>query len=182
MSIYNLKKALPAVVPVAVTACSVTASAPRQSASMRLNWGGMVEEEVLDASLLVFWCMLAVILIAAAVMMITFIRTRNFMRDALTATARIDDVKPLGRGLVAAAISFPDATGRTVESAVAVPALDHHAGEMIDIVFRRSDPADVRLNSFMSLWIVPLLCGEAVLLTAVVLAALLYAGVARLPV
>jgi hypothetical protein len=142
----------------------------------------MAEEEFLDASRLVFWGMLIVILIAAVATMVTFLRMRGFMLDALTATARIDDIKPLGKGLARADISFPDAVGRTAQAALAVPAIDHNAGDVIDVVFRRDDPSDVRLNSFMSLWMVPLLCAEAVLLTLLVLGALLYAGVAQLPI
>lgn len=141
----------------------------------------MVEEEIVEGSGFLFWALLVIILAELAVMAFTFAKTRRFMREALTASARIDDIQPLRKGLAAAAISFPDGMGRTVEAAVAVPALDHHAGDMIDVVFRRDDPSDVRLNSFMSLWIVPLLYGEAVLLTVLVLGALLYAGVARLP-
>jgi hypothetical protein len=142
----------------------------------------MGEEAAFDVSRLVFWVMILGIVIAAAGTAIQFGRTRRFMRDALTAMARIEDVQPLSKGLSTAFISFPDALGRTVDAAVAVPALDHHAGEMIDIVFRRDEPRDVRLNSFMSLWIVPLLWAEATLLLALILGAFLYSGIARLPI
>ena len=58
----------------------------------------MGEEAAFDVSRLVFWVMILGIVIAAAGTAIQFGRTRRFMRDALTAMARIEDVQPLSKG------------------------------------------------------------------------------------
>ncbi|HEU5483673.1 MAG TPA: DUF3592 domain-containing protein, partial [Microlunatus sp.] len=122
------------------------------------------------------------------------LQTRSFLADAVSATGTVvalverescsteEDEDGRSRRtcttLYAPRILFTTADGRDIEyvSATASSPASYHPGEQVELRYRPEDPHDVRISSYVELWLAPTIVGGIGGIFAVVAGILLGVG------
>jgi len=106
----------------------------------------------------VFTALVACVLLCVAI--VSTLRTAEFDAGALRATATVLPASG-GGSMTRPAAEFTDASGRAWRVRLRVrsnpPA--HHAGEQVDVLYHREDPADARFDTFVERRLLALLSG-----------------------
>lgn len=114
--------------------------------------------------------------------LVFFIDIKRFVANARTVKARITKLEAYNKG-TRAYICFKDPFGKEITTKIMISgSKKYKANDEIEVLSHKDNPALVRLNSFMSLWMLPLFTAQAAVILAIAIGVLLYMDVFKFPV
>ncbi|MDB2415314.1 DUF3592 domain-containing protein [Rickettsiales bacterium] len=142
-----------------------------------------MEEILNDSGKIIFLCLCFAILSEMAVGIFLFIRTQSFMARAITAMAKIKDVKTYrsqNGTYTKLSVEYKDGLGSEYEKQV-TGSKDNQIGEEVEILYDPENPEKVKANNKFQIFIIPCAMMAGSLMLVVILFALISQGVAKLP-
>lgn len=140
----------------------------------------MINEILNDSAKLIFVALCFLMLQELMTAFVLLNRTKQFVANARTVKAKITKLEFDGKG-TKAHISLQDSLGKWIDTTIMVPANKYKETEEIEVLSHKDKPAQVKFNSFLSLWILPAAMFQAVIMTGIVLGILISMDVAKLP-
>lgn len=140
----------------------------------------MIDEILNDSGKLIFIAISLLIIFELVLALVLFTKTKKFLRNSKPAKAIITKLEPFKKG-ARSHISFQDYIGRAVNTNIVVPAQKYKENEEIEILYLKDKTNKVRVNSFLSLWILPIAMLQSGIMLGVALAVLVSLDIAKLP-
>lgn len=140
----------------------------------------MLNEFLADPAKQIFAVLSFLMVIELIVAFVFFNVAQEFVRNARTVKASVTGLETLQKGM-RAAILLKDPMNREIATTIIVPAGKYKVNDEIELLSHKENPARVKFNSFLSLWLLPVAMLQGVVAIGIVLAVLISTGVARSP-
>ena len=140
----------------------------------------MLQEILHDDAKMIFCAVAFAMFINIVPAFISLVLVKKFIANARVVKAKIVKLESLG-DRDKAHVVFRDALGREVSAALAVPSKTYKENDLVEILSHKDKPAKVKLNSFMALWVYPVVLFASVAAAALALMALVSVQIAKLP-
>lgn len=140
----------------------------------------MLNDFLADPAKQIFAVLSLLMVLELIVAFVFFNIAQQFVRNARTVRAKITGLEPLQKGMKAA-ISLKDPMNKEIETTIIVPTTKYKVNDEIELLSHKENPAKVKFNSFLSLWLMPVAMLQGVVVLGIALGVLTSMGVARFP-
>jgi len=139
-----------------------------------------MDEILHDQAKLIFVVTACLVLFNLVMAVVCFLYTKEFIAHSTLVKAKITNIETKN-GSTTAHLSFKDSTGQAVHTSVMIPQNKYTQDSEIELLVRNDNPAKIKLNTFITLWILPLAGLQGAVVVTVVIAIFVHMHIAKWP-
>ncbi|MBI1276220.1 DUF3592 domain-containing protein [bacterium] len=143
----------------------------------------MLDEILNDTSKLIFLSLVFVIFWDVAISLFFYRKAKQFLETAQRTNATITRLEPDREGMMKHHLIFKDSLGKEIQTASTMRTSPgkYQEGQQIQIIYNPDKPHQVKLENFVQLWMLPVALAYGSVTMAMVLALLVWQGIATWP-
>lgn len=139
-----------------------------------------MQEILNDSGKLLFVITVLFLLFESTVAIFFYSRTRRFLEGAQKTMARVTSCAKAVNNQYSAEVTFMDSSGHPQTQSLTSPT-ELAVGRELEVLFDPNMPSNFKINSFVSLWMFPIVFAGGVAVCTVALTILTVMGIAKFP-
>lgn len=140
----------------------------------------MIDDILNDTAKLNFVAISFALFSDLVIAIVLFATTKRFVSNSRAVLARITRLQSRGNATTAY-LSLKNPLGKAIDATLIVPANAYKENQEIEILSHKDNPAKVKVNSYQSLWLLPVTLLHGAVFLGVVLGVLVSMDIVRLP-